>query len=125
MGCIIVKDKRIISSGCNGPIEDSLVPDICNCHDGHPCGDMEAIHAEMNAIAFAAKEGLELNGSTIFITHSPCYHCAKLLKQAGIKSVIFWKDYKDTSPLTYLKKNDIEVSQYSGELQEYPDTDMQ
>lgn len=123
VGCIVVKDKRIISSGCNGPIS-SCPDEFCKCPENYPCGDRESVHAEMNAIAFASKEGLEIRGSTLYTTLSPCFNCAKLIKTSGITEVIFWKPYKDTSPIEFLKEHDIKISQYSGELQEYSDTDL-
>lgn len=124
VGCIIVRNKRIISSGCNGPV-DSNTSEYCECIEKEAkCGEHESVHAEMNAVAFAARHGLELEGSTIYITHSPCFSCSKLLLQTGIRDIIYWKEYRDTLPIKYLNTHDIKISKFSGNLQEYPDTDL-
>lgn len=67
------------------------------------------LHAEENAILDAAKHGRKLDGSTIYVTHSPCPTCAKMIAGVGIKKVIYLNDYKDDSGLDYLKKLNIET----------------
>ncbi len=66
--------------------------------------NVNVIHAEANAILFAAKYGIALTGTTMYVTMSPCVNCAKMIVQAGISN-LFYKDlYRDTSGITYLKK---------------------
>lgn len=67
------------------------------------------LHAEQNAILDAAKHGRKLDGSTIYVTHSPCPTCAKMIAGVGIKKVIYLNDYRDSSGLEYLKKLNIEI----------------
>lgn len=57
---------------------------------------MDAVHAEANLIAFAAKHGISLEGATVYTTCAPCLDCAKLLINAGIKKVIYMEEYRDT-----------------------------
>lgn len=111
VGCVIIKDKRIISSGCNGILD--LPGSVCWCEEGTKCGDLNSIHAEANAIAFAAKEGLRIDGCTVFVTHSPCQSCAKLIVAAGIKQVIYLTAYRDATPLAYLKSCGVATFNYN------------
>jgi len=72
------------------------------------------LHAEANAITHAAKEGISLDGTTIYVTKSPCKECSKLIAQSGIKRVVFKDKYKDTSGLDFLRSlNTVEVIDYS------------
>ena len=68
------------------------------------------IHAEMNAIAFAAKNGISTNGSEIYVTHSPCFHCAKVIIQSGIKKVYFRNIY-NVKVVKFLEHSGLEVIQ--------------
>jgi dCMP deaminase len=88
VGCIIVKDKRIISIGYNG------MPDgwenCCEVEvDGMLKSRPEVLHAEANAIAKLAKTTGGAEGSSLFCSHAPCLPCAKLIYQAGIKEVYY------------------------------------
>jgi len=67
------------------------------------------LHAEQNIIAFAAKNGISTDGTTIHITTSPCQHCAKLIAQSGIERVVYLEEYKDTTGIKFLKNIGIEV----------------
>lgn len=70
------------------------------------------IHAEQNAILFAARNGISINGATIFVTTAPCIECAKFIAGSGIKKVI-WKDiYKNFDGIDYLHSNNIECYRY-------------
>lgn len=71
----------------------------------------EVLHAESNAIAKLAKSNNSGLGADLFVTHSPCIECAKLIYQAGIKRVWFGKQYRDDSGLTFLEKSGIIVEQ--------------
>ena len=72
----------------------------------------EVIHAEMNAISKAAREGVALDGSVLFCTLSPCIECAKMIIQSGIKEVVFLKNYRDSGGIDLLKKANIIVRKY-------------
>lgn len=67
-------------------------PHVSVVRDNH---EMATVHAEQNAIADAAKRGVSVNGSTAYITHYPCIHCAKLLLAAGITTIVFDEHYHD------------------------------
>lgn len=88
VGCIIVKNKSIISYGYNGTL-----PGLDNETRVNLKTKKEVVHAECNAILKCAKEGYNLNNSTIYCTHSPCVECSKLIIQSGIKTVVFNKLY--------------------------------
>ena len=115
VGAIVVKDDRIISIGYNGMPAgwDN------NCEDEikWPNGDIkflttkpEVLHAETNAIAKLARSNESGLGSDMFITHSPCLDCAKLIFQSGIKRVFYSEEYRDDTGTKFLKKSGIEVT---------------
>lgn len=114
VGAIAVKDKRIIMSGYNGsPSGVEHCEDKHYMHNGH-C--IATVHAEQNIIANAAKRGISLEGSTIYVTHQPCFYCMKMMISAGIKKVVYLNDYYDRlTPDFYFKL--IEVEKYD-ELKE-------
>jgi dCMP deaminase len=108
VGAVIVKDNRIIVNAWNGTL-----PGICNeCEE--TIGDRIVtsefvLHAEQNAILFAAKNGISIKGASMYITHSPCKTCAKLIAGAGIKEVIYNEEYRDTEGIDFLKKVGVKV----------------
>jgi dCMP deaminase len=102
VGAVIVRDKSILATGYNGA--PSGMP---HCLDvgclvyrtQNPSGETEencwrTIHAEMNAIAQAARNGAAIRDASIYITHSPCIHCLKTLVNTGIKHICYEKPYK-------------------------------
>jgi dCMP deaminase len=95
VGCMLVKDNRIISQGYNGHLAG------CQHYsysvDNH---EVATVHAEQNAIIDCAKRGVSCNNCTAYITHFPCLTCAKLLLSSGIKEIIYLKDYNN-DPLVY------------------------
>lgn len=93
VGCVIVREKRIIASGYNGSIVgDVHCTDVgCKVVDGH-C--VRAIHAEQNALVQCARFGISTEGADIYVTHLPCLQCTKCLIQAGIKRVYYEKSYR-------------------------------
>lgn len=115
VGCIITSpEHRVISTGYNGPLPSD---EHCSkCDLSKACND--AVHAEANAIAHAAKNGISLNGAILYLTHSPCTTCAKLIVQSGISQVRFAKLFRDTSGLEILFENKIKA--YNIEIDEYP-----
>ncbi|MDX9923839.1 MAG: deaminase [Ignavibacteriaceae bacterium] len=94
-GCVLVKDKQILSTGYNGSIPgDEHCEDIgCMVVDNH-C--VRTIHAEMNAILQCSSHGISTAGATAYVTNMPCTNCSKALIAAGIKEVIIFSDYHDT-----------------------------
>jgi len=94
VGCVIIKDKRIVSTGYNGHIPGT--PHNSLVKDGH---EQLTIHAEINSICNSAKTGVQLNGSTAYVTHHPCVNCTKALIAAGVKEIVYSQDYK-TSPIS-------------------------
>jgi len=101
-GCIIVRDKRILSTGYAGSPNGLPHCDDVG-HEFHTVFDKDGntskhcirtTHAEQNAIANAAKEGVALKNSTLYCTMTPCYICAKIIINSGIKKVIAEKDYQ-------------------------------
>jgi len=116
VGAIVVKDDRIISIGYNGMPAgwDN------NCEDEikWPNGDIkflttkpEVLHAETNAIAKLARSVESGLDSDLFVTHSPCLDCAKLIHQAGIKRVYFGSAYRDSAGVDFLRSSGVEVEQ--------------
>jgi dCMP deaminase len=105
VGAIVVKDDRIISIGYNG------MPtgwDNC-CEDENNKSKPEVLHAESNAIAKLAKSPESGEGASIFITHSPCIDCAKLIYQSGITTVYYKNDYRSTQGIDFLTKSSIKI----------------
>ena len=105
VGAIVVKDDRIISIGYNGMPSGW---DNC-CEDKHNKTKPEVLHAESNAIAKLARSPESGEGASIFITHSPCIDCAKLIYQSGIATVYYKNDYRSTQGIEFLNRSDIEV----------------
>lgn len=90
VGCVLVKENRIISSGYNGHFSGCKHESIIrNNHE------QATIHAEQNAIADAAKRGVSINNTTAYITHFPCTNCTKLLVQTGISKIVYLNDYNN------------------------------
>ncbi len=107
VGAIIVKDSVIISDGYNGTpagFDNSCENDIGETH-------WYVLHAEANAILKVAKSTNNCHGATLYLTHSPCKDCSKLVLQAGIKRVVFIESYKDISGISFLENAGIEVTQ--------------
>ena len=94
VGCILVKNNRIISQGYNGFISGH--PHNSVIVDDH---EIATIHAEQNAIIDCAKRGVSCNDSIAYITHFPCINCLKFMVQAGIKKIYYINDYKNNYDL--------------------------
>jgi dCMP deaminase len=114
VGAIVVKDDRIISIGYNGMPSgwDNCCEFEINAKElGYKelKTKPEVLHAESNAIAKLAKSPESGEGASIFITHSPCIDCAKLIYQSGIATVYYKNDYRSTQGIDFLNKSDIEV----------------
>ena len=102
VGAIIVKDKRILTTGYNGAPRGlpHCLAEGCEIIDGH-C--VRSLHAEQNAIIQAALHGVSLDGGTIYTTHQPCVTCAKMIINAGLVRVIYAGHYPDEVAMKYLR----------------------
>ena len=102
VGAVIVRDRSILATGYNGsPAGMPHCTEVgCLIYESKtPSGDIEqncfrTIHAEINAIAQAAKNGASIKDASIYITHTPCVHCLKVLVNTGIRSIFYEKPYK-------------------------------
>lgn len=134
VGAIIVKDNQIISDGFNGTPSGlsnecenrECITNWCHLTKTTPSTDKactgcyylklrtkpEVLHAESNAILKCARYGKATYGSTLYITHSPCIECSKLIIQAGIKRVVYVEPYRKTNGLDLLKRVGIIVEQF-------------
>ena len=90
VGCLLVKDNRIISQGYNGFLPGAPHESVVK-NNSEQC----IVHAEQNAISDCAKRGISCKDSTAYITHYPCINCAKILAAAGITSIKYHCDYKN------------------------------
>lgn len=137
VGALIVKNGQIISDGFNGtpsgfdnccedvmctcqwihgcrkdarPISEVISPEHCSdCSDCKMVTKKEVLHAEANAITKLSRSTQSSDGATLYVTLSPCYDCAKLIIQSGIKRVVYKEQYRETSGLDLLKSAGIEV----------------
>lgn len=116
VGAVIVKDGRILSTGYNGTPagfinccehwKDKYTP------EHHEWSKTYEIHAEMNAIIWAARKGISIEGATIYVTLEPCSECSKNLIASGIKRIVFAKEYEHTHSATvskFLKDNGVVI----------------
>ena len=122
VGAVIVKGHKILATGYKGMPAgwDN------NCEDeiGHVLDDanhiveirlktkQEVLHAESNALMKVASSTESSENSTMFCTHAPCIHCAKLIYQSGIGSLYYRNTYRDTAGLEFLEKSGVSVTQY-------------
>lgn len=121
VGAVIARDTRIVESGYNGsPAGLEHCNHACTCPDywddsehSVECKSLEpcelSTHAEANAIAVAAKHGTRTDGTTMYVTLSPCINCAKLIINAGIAAVVYDRIYRETSGLDLLKLAKVET----------------
>tara|TARA_A200000159_G_scaffold11809_1_gene9969 strand:- start:13602 stop:14072 length:471 start_codon:yes stop_codon:yes gene_type:complete len=107
VGCVIVKDNRIISIGYNGMPSgwDNNCEDVVGMPDDQTLKTKkEVLHAESNAITKVAKSTESAEGAVLYSTCAPCIDCAKLIHQAGIRRVVYGHNYKSEEGLTFLEK---------------------
>jgi dCMP deaminase len=109
VGAIVVKNDRIISIGYNGM--PSGWSNVCEdiTEEGELKTKPEVLHAESNAIAKLARSNESGEDSSLFITHSPCLDCAKLIYQSGVKEVYYQNEYRDNTGLKFLSKSGVKV----------------
>ncbi len=121
VGAVIVKDKRILTTGYNGAPSG-----VVSCAEKGECLRKKlniasgtrhelcyAVHAEQNAIAQAAKLGISVQGSTLYCTHQPCVICAKMIINSGISKVIYKYGYPDEFSIQLFKEANVEVINFS------------
>lgn len=107
VGALLVKDQMIISDGYNGT--PSGFPNVCEDEDNRTFPYV--LHAEANAITKVAKSNNSSEGSTLYVTDSPCIECAKLIIQAGIKRVVYSKLYRVTDGIDLMETAGV-ITQY-------------
>lgn len=129
VGCVIARESRILTTGYNGTPSGMLHCDhTCTCPSkkfgnekhskgclaGEPC--TTAVHAEANAIAFAARYGLLLEGAFLYTTHMPCLNCCMLIVNSGIAAVVWDIDYRDESGLKLLEVAGVGFGKYKQQV---------
>ena len=120
VGAVIVRDKRILSTGYNGAPEG-----VKSCKEKGEClrkkmgitsgTNLErcySVHAEQNAIVNAARLGVSLDGGTLYCTHQPCVICAKLIVNAGIKRVVYKEGYPDRFAVEILQEANVQLDRF-------------
>jgi dCMP deaminase len=107
VGCLVVKNKTIISDGYNGT--PSGFPN--KCEDENNVTLPTVLHAEANAITKLAKSNNSAEGATLYVTLSPCFECAKMIIQAGIVRVVYLEQYRKTESFDLFEEAGIEVKQ--------------
>lgn len=108
VGAVIVRDRHILSTGYNGSVVGQPHCDEVGCmmEDGH-C--VRTVHSEANAIIQAAKNGVRIDGATIYVTASPCWFCFKLIVNSGLKKIVFGEMYRDERITKYAEDAGIEL----------------
>ena len=95
VGCVIVRDKTILSTGYNGSVRGMPhCDDVGHVMENDHC--VATVHAEANAIIQAAKNGVRIEGAELYTTASPCWSCFKLIANAGIRTIYYGEFYRDT-----------------------------
>ena len=112
VGAVIVRERRILTTGYNGAPEGLLhcLEAGCIIEDDH-C--QRSLHAEQNAIIQAALHGVSIAGGTIYITHQPCNTCAKMIINAGLKRVIYAGEYPDELARNFLAEAGVELVRFA------------
>jgi dCMP deaminase len=100
VGCLLVKDKRIIATGYNGFLPGAEHRSIVV--DDH---EQATVHAEQNCIVDCAKRGICTDGATAYITHYSCLNCFKILAASGVKEIFYLNDYKNNHLVEELNKD--------------------
>lgn len=96
VGCLLVKDNRIISQGYNGFLPGCIHKSVVR--NGH---EQATVHAEQNALCDCAKRGVSCSDSIAYITHYPCIICTRLLLASGINKIKYIEDYKNDGLVSY------------------------
>lgn len=120
IGAIIVKNKRIITTGYNGAPsghpscveKGECMRRTANIPSGVQHELCYAIHAEQNAIVQAAKLGISIDGATIYCTHQPCTICSKLIVNSGITRIVYQNEYPDKLAVEILKESGVKLEKF-------------
>lgn len=108
VGAVIVRERSILATGYNGSLRG-----LAHCDDeGHLMEDghcVRTVHAEANAIVQAARNGVRIEGSTIYVTASPCWGCFRLIVNAGIVRIVFGEFYRDPKIFEFSQKLGLEL----------------
>lgn len=108
VGAVIVRERSILATGYNGSLRG-----LAHCDDeGHLMEDghcVRTVHAEANAIVQAARNGVRIEGSTIYVTASPCWGCFRLIVNAGIARIVFGEFYRDPKIFEFSQKLGLEL----------------
>ncbi len=119
---MIVKDKRILSTGYNGAprnmahcLDIGCIRQQNNIESGTRHEKCRAVHAEQNAIIQAAVHGIAIKGAVYYVTHQPCVLCAKILINAGIKKIVFQGEYPDPMSLALFEEAGTELVHFPPE----------
>lgn len=126
VGAVLTKDTRIVSLGYNGPPAgthncDEQWPETGCPRDSKGSCSL-ALHAEQNAILYAAKNNVSIEGSTLYVTLSPCISCARIIFTTGIKKVFYLNSYAEYKGIPsdegvdFLKKFGVQVEKFNGQL---------
>ena len=111
VGTVIVKNKRILTTGDKG----YCIRIQNNIESGSRLEFCYSVHSEQNAICQAAKMGISVEGATLYCTHQPCAVCARLIINAGIKRVVYEDDYNDDFSLKLFEEAGILVERYKSQ----------
>ena len=123
VGAVIVRDKTILATGYNGSIRG-----LPHCDEvGHLMEEghcVRTVHAEANAIAQAAKVGTSVDGSSLYVTASPCWGCFRLVINAGVRSIYFAEFYRDARIFEAARALGIDLFEVVGEEVRYPGVEV-
>jgi dCMP deaminase len=111
VGCVLVRDKRILTAGFNGsPSGQAHCDEVGHLLENGHC--VRTIHAETNAIIQAALHGVSSRDATCYVTHFPCINCTKVLINAGITKIVYHEGYRiDENAMMFLKAAEVELAQ--------------
>lgn len=120
IGCVIVKNKRIMTTGYNGApagVKTCMERGYClreklGIASGTKHEICYAAHAEQNAIIQAARLGVSIDGSTLYCTHQPCAICSKMIVNAGIKCIVYREGYPDEFGVEILNEAGVKLERY-------------
>lgn len=110
VGSVIARDGRIISTGYNGAPHGMPHCVHYETFDDQPCD--KTVHAEANAICFAAKHGLGVEGAAIYCTHAPCLRCSTMLVNSGIQWVYYINEFRDMAGIALLRSAGVVVNKF-------------
>jgi dCMP deaminase len=117
VGAVVVRDKSILATGYNGSVRG-----LGHCDDeGHLMEDghcVRTVHAEANAIVQAARNGMRIEGASIYVTASPCWGCFRLIANAGIVRIVFGEFYRDQKIFDVSQKLGIELVDFSKAIEQ-------